>query len=353
VTALPYEPGFDLALALDRYDVPQAGTLAVNVLATRRDYTGPIELSVLGPPGISGQATLAAGQPAQPNQPVLLPLIKVGPEVSMGPYSVVVQGKATIVTGSASARKPVVQYATIRNVVSQGLGNLSYPPRQMTTHLALAVTEKPPFFLAARVDESPATPGKPTSLTVTASRSSGFVEEIVLTPAGLPANVTPAAKTTSIPRDQNEAKVTLNLAANAPVGTFPISFTGRAKFQNKDVTVTALPVSLVIAAAPFEIKVEPIPLKLQKDDKAKVKVTVTRKAYQGPIEVELRNLPANVTAVKATIAAGQNAAEIEVTAAADAAVGDKADVQAVGVALEAGKQQVASGNFTVSVAKKP
>ena len=344
VTALPYEPGFDLALLLDRYDLPQDGTLSVSVTAARRDYTGPIELSVLGPPGLSGQATLAAGQPAQPNQPVSLQLVKVGPEVALGPYAVVVQGKATI------NNKPVVGYASVRNLVSQGLGNLSYPPRQLTTHLALAVTEKPPFFLTAKLDESRATPGKPVSLTVTASRAPGFAEEIALTAVGLPPNVTAALK--NIPKDQNEVKASLNLAANAPVGTFQVSFSGKAKYQNKDFAVTSPPVALVIAAAPFELKAEPSPVKLAPEGKAKITVTVTRKTYQGPIAVELRNLPAHVTAPKATIAAGQNAAEIEISAAADAAAGDKADVHVLGTATEAGNQQVVSPNLTVSVAKK-
>jgi len=345
LTIVPYEPGFDLALALDRYDVPQTGVVGVHVLATRRDYAGPIELSVVGGhPGITGQATLNAGQPAQPNVPVLLPLIRASAETPVGPYSLIIQGKATI------NGKTVVQNVSVRTLVSQGLGTLTYPPRQLFHNIGLAVTEKPPFTLTVKLDEAQALPGKPAALTITATRAPGFVDEIALTAAGLPPNVAPALK--NIPKDQTEVKVQLNLAANAPLGAFPISFTGKAKFQNKDFTVTSAPVSLVIAAIPFELKVEPVPVKLAQEGKVKVKITVTRKTYQGAITVELRNLPAGVTAPKATIAAGQNTAEIEVSAAADAAVGDKADVNVLGTATEAGNQQIASPNVTVSVTKK-
>jgi len=74
--------------------------------------------------------------------------------------------------------------------------------------------------------------------------------------------------------------------------------------------------------------------------------------YQGPIALELRNLPANVAAPKTTIAAGQTTAEIELSAAVNAATGDKADVNILGTATAAANQQRATANFTVSVPKK-
>jgi hypothetical protein len=103
---------------------------------------------------------------------------------------------------------------------------------------------------------------------------------------------------------------------------------------------------------PFDLKVEPALLQLAMGAKAKLKVTATRRTYQGPIAVEVRNLPANVTATKATIAQGQVVAEVEVTAAANAVVGKKADVQVAGIATAAGNATRVSPNFTLSVLKK-
>jgi hypothetical protein len=109
----------------------------------------------------------------------------------------------------------------------------------------------------------------------------------------------------------------------------------------------------LVLVNPFELTVSPMPLKLAPGGKAKLTVTAARKAgYQGPIGLELRNLPANVTAPKATIAMGETKTEIEVTAAENAAAGDKGDVNALGTATAAGNQQTASANFTVSIAKK-
>src|SRR5581483_4386200 len=101
-----------------------------------------------------------------------------------------------------------------------------------------------PFALAVKFDEENVMPGKPAHLTVTATRDAGFTGEIALTAAGLPANVTAMLK--NIPANMNEIKVQLNVAANAAPGTTPITITGKAKHNNRDVTANA--------AAPLVIK---------------------------------------------------------------------------------------------------
>src|SRR4029077_3139614 len=102
-----------------------------------------------------------------------------------------------------------------------------------------------------------------------------------------------------------------------------------------------------------DLKVEPAALKIPQGGKAKVKITATRKGgYQGPIALEFRNLPANVTASKTTVAMGQNEAEIEVTVPANAAPGEKKDVNVLGTATAAGNQQNATPNFSLTIEKK-
>jgi hypothetical protein len=345
LTVTPYEPGFELSLGLDRYDVAPGSFVAVNLLLTRRDYTGPVEVSVAGHPGIGGQVTIPAGPQPPPNQPAAVLLITAKGDLPMGPHSIAVVGKATV------NGKPVVHYASVRAVASQNLANLPYPPRPLFTQVGLAVKEKPPFTLAAKFDLPEATRGLPAPLTVTAVRAPGFDEEIVLAAAGLPPNVAAALK--NIPKGQNEVKVQLNPAAAAPLGQFQVSFTGKSKYQNKEHLVATMPVPLVVAL-PFDLKVGPTPLKLTPGGKAKVKVTAVRKGgFQGPIPLQVRNLPANVTAPAATIAMGQAEAEIEVSAAANAAAGDKSDVNVLGSVEAPAKQQAASPNFTVSVQAAP
>jgi hypothetical protein len=257
---------------------------------------------------------------------------------------VAVEGVA-VIDGQVVARK-----ANVRAALSQTLAGLSHPPRDLLDQLGVTVTTKPPFTLAVHPDIPEAYRGGPASLTVTAQRSPGFVEEITLTGPLLPPNVAAALK--NIPKGQSEVKVQLNPSAKAALGVHPFLIAGRAKFQNQEFSVVAAPISLILAL-PFELRVEGKAPTLTAGAKAKVKVTATRKGgYQGPIAVELRNLPAKVTATKATIAAGNVDAEIELAAAVDAAPGDKADVSALGTATAAGNQQAPSANFTLRVLKK-
>jgi hypothetical protein len=351
VTVALYEPGFSIALQQDRFDVAQGGVVAIPIILTaRRDYPGAIEVSATGHPGLTGTVTIKEGQapnaapPPQPPQIAAQLLLNVAPDVPMGAYRIYVQAKATI------NGKAVVEYASVRTSVSVGLANLTYPPREMLTEVGVGVTEKPPFSLTAKLDLPEALRGVPATMTVTATRMPNFTEEIALTPVGLPPTVPAAVK--PIAKGTNEIKITLTPAANAPLGPVSVSFVGKTKFNGKDYSVTSLPASFPVTL-PFDLKVEPAPVKVLQGDKVKIKVTAARKGgYQGPIAVELRNLPANVTAPKATIDMGKTEVEIEIDVAAAAAVADKADVNVLGTATAAANQQAPSPNFVLSIGKK-
>jgi len=244
----------------------------------------------------------------------------------------------------------VVVGANVATPVRTAMAGLPFPPRQLLDELAIAVTQKPPFTLTAKVDAGEALRGAAATVTVTAVRDAGFTEEIALAPGALPPNVVPALK--PIPKGANEVKVTLTPAANAALGSFTFTLVGTSKHQMKDVRSTSAPGALVVAL-PFDLKAEPLPVKLLPGAKATLKVTATRKGgYAGPITVEVQKLPANVTAAKGTIAMGQTAVDVEITAAANAVAGDKADVSVLGTATAAGNQTAATPNFTVSVGKK-
>ncbi len=238
LTFAPYQPGFDLLLGLDRYDSAANGSFAFPILAVRRDYAGPIDVSVVGPAGVTGQVQVPVGQPPQPGQPAATLTVHVGPDVPVGPLTFLVQGKANI------NGKDVIEYASVRAAVSQSLAGLPVPPRQTWTAVGLAVTERAPFTLSAKFDEASTALGKSAYLTVTAVRAPGFTEEIALTMTGLPPNVTPAQQ--KIPANMNEAKVQVIVTANAGPGTFPIVVNGKAKHNNKDFAANAPPANLVV-----------------------------------------------------------------------------------------------------------
>ncbi len=232
LTILPYEPGFDLTLALDRFDISQGGTLTLPIQAVRRDYTGPVELSVVGPRGLSGSVTLAAGQP------MATLTVQAGPDLDPGLTTFHIRGQATI-NGHL-----VSQDVSVRQAVSASLAGLPLPPRETFTAIGLVVREGPPFALTAKFDQPAGTPGKPLMLTVTVTRSAGFTGEVTLTATGLPANVTAALK--PIPAGQNEIKVEIAPKENAAVGTFPITLSGKGRHRDRDVSANAAPVMLVL-----------------------------------------------------------------------------------------------------------
>jgi hypothetical protein len=340
LTITPARPDFDLAVGLDRFDVAPGSVVPLVIATNRRGYNGPIELSVAGPAGFKGAAVIPTGQ--------LLAtlLLEASPELKTGPYLATITGKATI------DGKAVTEYLSVRKAVSDSLAGLPYPPRQLATQLAVAVKAPAPFQLAARIEPAQSAPGLPASLVITATRGPGFDDVITLgPPEGLPPNVKPPPLK-PLAKGQNEVKVPLDLNAKAGLGKYLITLSGRGSLLKKEYLTYARPAALTLTA-PFELKVEPAPLSLAQGTKAKLKVIATRvSGFDGDVTVELRNLPAKVTAGKAVIPKGQPAVDIDITAAPDAPAAARADVNVLGTAPAVGNQQNASGNFTVTVLKK-
>ena len=340
-------PDFDAQLALDRFALAPGETTLVPVNPpTRRDYTGPIEMVVTGPPGFSGSVTVPNTPPPPPNQPAppaaFLPVTCKG-DVPTGAYELKVVAKATI--GGKEVSKPV----TVADAVKAGLNGLPFPPRQMLASIGVAVTDKPQFALAVKFTNADAVRGVATNVTVTATRAAGFAEEIQLAPVALPANVTIAVK--PIPKGANEVSFPVTAAPAAALGPLPLAFRGTAKAGGKDFAYYSPPAAATVVL-PVDVSASPSPLTLKVGQKAKLTVKVQRRGdYKGPVDAEVKNLPANVTAPKVTVPADKATAEVELTAGANAAAVDKPDVQVVGTATGAGNQQGTSPNIVLKVVK--
>ncbi|MCS6849890.1 MAG: PPC domain-containing protein [Gemmataceae bacterium] len=327
-------PDFDLTLPIDRYDVPQEGTVKIDVQAVRRGYTGPIELSVAGR-GLAGQGTIAAGQTAGAL------IVRAEPGTALGPYAVRIRGQGV------SDGRPISGYVNLQPVLVANLGGLPFPPRDLNNQVGIGVIEKPPFQLLARVDPTETVRGRPVQVTVTAQRREGFAEEITIAADNLPPGLTATVR--PIPANQSEVRFELQTTVKAVLGPVPLTFTGKAKVRGQNVTVTSAPVSLTLVP-PFELKVEPTPLKLAPGGQARLRVTATRRGgYDGRIDLDARNLPPGVTATKVVLKPEETTAEIELSAAPSADIVDKADVVLVGTAED--RQTVSTPNFTLSVAK--
>jgi hypothetical protein len=341
LTVTPSRPSFEVMLGLDRFDLPADGFANLPLQLKRNNFAGSVEVGVLGPMGFAGKGTIAANQTAG----VLV--LRADKELPMGPYTIGLVAEATI------DKDQVKQLASVRTAVSQSLANLPFPPRNLYTQIAVGVREPDPFVLIARLDQNGCVPGLPANLTLLVQRGPGFDGEITLNPpAGLPPGVA-VPKMPTIAKGKKEVKVKLDLPAAVPPGQYFVLFSGKGKQSGKDYTVAALPVVLDVNKQPFELETDQARVTLAAGSKTKIAITAIRKGgYDGPINVEVKNLPAKVKANTGTIAKGQNTIDLELTAAADAAEGTKMDVQIGGVATALGNAAGASPTFTLVVEKK-
>jgi hypothetical protein len=341
VIVRPASIGFDVNLPSERFDIAPSGTAAIPVQIVRRGYTGAIELSTRGHSSLSGTATLKAGQ----NAGVLMVISKG--DLPMGAHQFQVVAKATI------DGKEHEQIASAKGMIVQSMNGLLYPPLHLQTFVALAVKEKAPFTLAIRMDPPQAIPGGKANVIVTATREPGFDEEITFSlPTGLPPTV-PAPKTiAAIAKGKTETSFPLDFNAKTPLGESFVFLSAKTKHQGKEYSAAPPPLLLVLGA-PFELKVEPATVSLKAGEKVKLKVTADRKGgYKGPITLDVRKLPAMVTAGKAAIAQDQTSAEIEIVAAPTATPAETAGVDVAGTATALNNVVNASPPFVVRVQKK-
>ena len=132
-TIRPFAPGFTLATSTDHVNVPPGGAAAIAVQVTRREYDGPIDVQVNGPPGVQGKVTV----PAKQNSAQLM--VQVSAKVPQGAYALSIQGKATI--NGQTVQGMVETTPAWKTTLNQ----LPQPPQHLRRDFVLGVTEKPKF----------------------------------------------------------------------------------------------------------------------------------------------------------------------------------------------------------------
>ncbi len=156
------------------------------------------------------------------------------------------------------------------------------------------------------------TPGQTTTvkLPVTRGGSSGAIQVQV---AGAPEGVTVKAK--EIPADKSEGA--LELVASDKLGeqdlkaTIKITVKAGSTQAEKDLPVVVSKIKLPSFQAAKAILLQPGAV-------ATVDLTISRNGYQGPLDLQVENLPNKVTGTVAKVAANQNTAKLQITAGADA-----------------------------------
>ena len=313
---------FSLAASLDTFNVPVGGSVLATITTVRSPHAGPIELSLLNPPvGLTAsRSVIGAGR----NDAVMT--IHAAADFAAGSlHGITIVGTARI--GETDVAIP----AEIGGVLKARNNNMRWTPSSLSKFVAASSAPAPGF--AWRVEPAEIVFGKDLSAKakLIATRAAGFEEGVVvaITPPanGLPAGVTIAVK--NIDKGQTEAEITITGNNQAALGDFTAGLTGTLK-QGDKTAVQGMALRLKLAA-PMTLKLDTGAAKIAKGGELIVKATVERNpAFTGPINVTLMNLPAGVTAAPApaVIAADQTTIDIKLTATADAAAANVANLTA-------------------------
>ena len=243
LTVVPTEPDFDVILGLDRFDLPAGSTALVPVMAVnRREYAGPVELSITGHPGLSGKLILQPGSLF----PALLPVTSKADLPPGGfAFSVLARGNAN--------GKEIIHVASVADLAKQNLNGLGFPPAEVLTSLVAGVADRPLFALGGKCPD--VLRGRTTNVMITAKRREGFAEEIALASIGLPPGVAVAVK--PIAKNATEVQFPLTIGPEMPLGVYTITFRGTSKWKGKDFAYYASASELRVVM-PLEVKLEPV-----------------------------------------------------------------------------------------------
>jgi hypothetical protein len=348
IAVIETRSGFTLDALADDLNVPAGGVAMIQIAAKRSGYNGPIAIRVEGlPEGVSAcPAVIGEGQAG-----VNLCLKSTDAAKAGTLHTLKILGEATV------DGKPVVQAADLNLALKAITNQMPYPPANLLDSLAMAVAPAAPFSLRTEPEVITFGPDLSATFKVIATRQKDYNEAITLAAGNindgtkavpsLPGNVTAALK--PIPQGQQEIEITLTAANNARQGDFTLSLEGSLKKGNATVK-QPVSVSLKLQQA-YTLSIEPGTVAIKPDTKQKIVVKVERNpAFTSPVEISFKNLPAGVSAPKATIPADQTSVEVELAAAADAKPVSANNITAEGAATKGDKKFAASSApVTISI----
>ena len=225
ITAETPRPGFSLSIDTELFVVPQGGDFVANVSCTRRDYTGPIKISVEG----AGEGLRVLGDEIHAGKNGTVLRVTLPAQMKAGTIaSIAIVGKAVDKGVSMSAR------ASTRPLLRRSLKGLAYPPVALDGAIGLGVAGPMPKFFDLALTDAKAflpQPGRPARLRIAAKRMIDFKDRVDLVLSGLPEGVT--VKNAAIEKGQNEAAIELTAAKPLEDKLLPLSVLGKAEFKHQ------------------------------------------------------------------------------------------------------------------------
>lgn len=337
----PYRPGFSLSVDADKYDAPRGGVFVAKVTAVRREYNGPIALSVIGVEGAT-----VANHVVPEGQAEIVMSVTVPAALEQGKLNLVkIVGTAKIGESDFSAT------ASTLGAMKAQLSGMTGPPLEFDGSIGLGIGPAFADFFQLAVDNNvapfPLVLGSNAFL-VKATKLNGFDEQIVLGVEGLPPGVT--AVLANVDKGQPQASITLNGPGALSEGDYPFRIVGASTFQNQPKRAVLDNVILRVVK-PIAVSLTPAG-PMAPGGKQKVKVAVTRYgAATGVVTVKFKQLPPGVSiAGDVQVPEGQSEVEVELAAAADAKLGDGSLVASAAIVVKERTVTVESSPTTMTIA---
>lgn len=295
---------FTLQVEPDRLDVPQGSAAALKVIVKRKDYPGPINIEV-GPLPANVRAAPATIPPGKNETHI-----------------------AIMAAGNASE-------GVVKNVKAHGVPLSKDVIKLASGPFSLNVLG-PPFTLAADADIKVPYEGGRLPLKIVAPRRD-YKGPIALQFRGLPAGITIAQP--KVPSGAPGAELELVAQPGLPHSINTVQAFGVAEWASNRQAVSPA-FKVLVEGPPILARVEPALVSLVQGSTGRSKLDIVRKGYDGPVEVELRNLPPEVTVKPVLIPKGQTSGVLEFTAGDKAALGDRSGIAVLGIAVERKKLAV-------------
>ena len=238
----PLVPEFRVIFGADRVDIPSGGTGRLPIVGVVRPagFTAPIDVTFVDADGLSGQFTIAPGANPVAATPLFVPIV-VKPGTKSGPVIGSFQLSAKV--GNETYKRT----GSLIDVAKTAFAGLPNPPYELTTQIVVAVTPEPPFTLTVTFDAKEIAKGGTIKGKVTAKRTVGFTEEIVIAAGTIPANAKPTFK--PVAKGATDAEVQIEIPTGTPTGPISIVLRGTAKLAGKDISVLAAPANVTVLDA--------------------------------------------------------------------------------------------------------
>lgn len=282
VTVRPVAPKFELVAEASAFTIPQNGYQSLPITVTRSEYTGPIELSLVGAP--AGFKLEPSVIPESENG-VLCKLSATG-ELPLGLYQLELSGKGRAgeaVITSAVATHPLVDRQLVNvDLIKHALrDNQRWLPPSVTDKLAVQITPPTPFNVDLASSSVTLPRYQQVDVPLHISRSAGFEGEISFLATGTQQLGQESqgrrqvfARFATATSDMPAVTGTIHSRSQANEGTERVDIRATARQGTRSIQLER---SVMLAIKPaFEVEVEPAKVALAPGGAATVKFRAIR-----------------------------------------------------------------------------